>query len=114
MYTPLEQIQFIIAEEQARVLGYVSAHESIVARRVEEARAACAKVGDAYRSAEQEAGWSGVKRQVGAYLAEAEEYCTSLVTVFGPGGDIFGIGEGLEAAAGNGGPGGDATRMELE
>lgn len=108
-----EQIQFIIAEEQARVLGYVSAHESIVARRMEALRAAGAKVGDAYRAAEQEARWDGVKGQVGAYLAEFEDYCRSLVSILKPSSDILGMGVG-PAAAGNRGPVADTKGMELE
>lgn len=110
-----EQIQFIIAEEQARVIGYVTAHENIVACRMDELRAAGGKIGDAYRAVEQEAGWSDVKRQVEAYLAEFEEYCRSLVSTFKPGsGDVLGMGVDLAAAAaaGNGGP--VATGMELE
>lgn len=96
------------------MLGYVSAHESIVAQRMEDLRAAGAKVGDAYRAAEQEAGWDGVKGQVGAYLAEFEEYCRSLVSTLKPGSDILGMGVDPAAAAENGGPVPDAAGMEVE
>eukprot|EP00903_Cladosiphon_okamuranus_P012861 g12014.t1 len=110
---PREPIQFIIAEEQARVLGYVSAHESIVARRMEVLRAAGAKVGDAYRAAEQEPGWDGVKGQVGAYLAEFEDYCRSLVSTLKPSSDILGMGVG-PVAVGNRGPVVDTPGMDVE
>eukprot|EP00752_Nemacystus_decipiens_P007799 g6965.t1 len=111
---PREPIQFIIAEEQARVLGYVSAHEGIVAQRMEKLLEAGAKVGNAYRSAEQEAGWNGVKRQVGSYLAEFEEYCRSLVSTIKPGSDILGMGAGPAAATDNERHAADAGDMNLE
>lgn len=107
------QIQFIIAEEQARVLGYLSAHEGMVAQRMEGLRAAGARLGDAYRRAEQEAGWSGVKGQVQAYLVDFEEYCRSLVSTLKPGSDILGMGVDL-AGAGSGGPVNDTMGMEVE
>lgn len=61
---PREPIQCIIAEEQARVRGYATAHEDIEAERLHELRLRGRGVGDAYRAMEGEPGWNGVKRQV--------------------------------------------------
>lgn len=66
---PREPIQYIIAEEQARVVGYSKAHETIVSLRLDGLRDAGAAVGDAYRAASVEPGWSGVSREVDALLA---------------------------------------------
>jgi len=69
----------------------VSAHEGILSQRIEDLRVVSAKIGDAYRDAEQEPGWSGVKGQVEAFLVEFQEYCESLLTTFKPESDILGV-----------------------
>ncbi len=69
----------------------MSAHESILNQRIQALCAAGAKVGDAYRDAEQEAGWGGVKGQVDAFLVEFQEYYESLLTTFRPESDILGL-----------------------
>lgn len=69
----------------------MSAHEGILSQRIQDLRAAGAKVGEAYRDAEQEAGWGGVKGQVEAFLVEFQEYYKSLLTTFRPESDILGL-----------------------
>lgn len=72
---PREPIQCIIAEEQARVRGYATAHEDIANRRVRDLVMRGRDVGNAYRAVEGEPGWSGVKNQVDAFLRRFAVYC---------------------------------------
>ncbi|CAM9243156.1 unnamed protein product [Ectocarpus sp. 4 AP-2014] len=76
---PREPLQFIIAEEEARVEGYVGAHQQVLRDAGETFHEVGPKVGRAYRAVEREAGWSGVRDQVDAFLIEFEDYCASLM-----------------------------------
>ncbi|CAM9627463.1 unnamed protein product [Ectocarpus sp. 12 AP-2014] len=76
---PREPLQFIIAEEEARVEGYVGAHRQVLRDAGETFRELGPEVGRAYRAVERETGWSGVRDQVDAFLIEFEDYCASLM-----------------------------------
>ncbi|CAB1096781.1 unnamed protein product [Ectocarpus sp. CCAP 1310/34] len=76
---PREPLQFIIAEEEARVEGYVGAHQQVLRDAGETFQEVGPEVGRAYRAVEREAGWSGVRDQVDAFLIEFEDYCASLM-----------------------------------
>lgn len=75
------------------MLGYVRAHEGVLRTACEKVRAAGAKVGDAYRAVQAEAGWAEVKPQVDAFLAKFEGYCESLMpaTFAQDGGGVLGL-----------------------
>lgn len=91
---PREPIQLIIAEEQARVSGYSSAYDIIVRQRVEDLRAAGAKVGEAYRAVEIESGWMSVKSQVDRFLRKFIEYCGFRLPNVGSIPDLLGLTRG--------------------
>lgn len=74
---PREPIQSIIAEEQARVRGYATAHEEIANHRIHELRLRGREVGEAYRAVEREPGWNGVRRQVDVFLRRFAAYCSA-------------------------------------
>lgn len=88
---PREPIQSIIAEEQARVRGYATAHEEIANRRVHQLRLRGKEVGEAYRAVEGEPGWSGVRRQVDAFLRRFAAYCGAQLPGEGSEPGLFGL-----------------------
>ncbi|CAM9873258.1 unnamed protein product [Laminaria digitata] len=88
---PREPIQYIIAEEQARVVGYSKAHESIVSLRLDGLREAGAAVGDSYRAVSVELGWSAVSRQVDALLARFLAHTGVRLPNMRPDADLLGL-----------------------
>lgn len=88
---PREPIQLIIGEEQARVLGYLTAHENILERRIDDLHATALDVGHVYRAVESEPGWGEVKPKVDSFLLRFEAYCASRLPKFASNPRLLGL-----------------------